>query len=168
MWRYIRLNKKIPENKLRRAFNTTDRRASCTNGDCASRATVNSDRSATSRVWHKTKKRKQRKTRGRHPSANKERHHSCQFVQNSSWHMFCHQICHVFHRTQIVHQDETELVQLLNANRLHNQVFCSTPWPKTLHDGHRAAAVRPNFEFERSCCMVLQQLFLVQIQYNPS
>ena len=31
MWRYIRLNKKLPESKLGRALNTADRRVSCTN-----------------------------------------------------------------------------------------------------------------------------------------
>ena len=44
-----------------------------TNGDCASRATINSDRSAASRVQHKQGEKQQRKTRGRHPSVNRER-----------------------------------------------------------------------------------------------
>ena len=58
--------------------------------------------------------------------------------------------------------DETKLVQLLNPHCLHLQVFCSTPWPKTLYDGLGAAAVRPEFDFERSCCLVLQQMLHVQ------
>ena len=72
------------------------------------------------------------------------------------------QICHVPQRIELVQRDETDLVQLLNPHRLHLQVFCSTPWHKTLYDGLGAAAVRPKFDFERSCCLVLQQVFRVQ------
>ena len=76
--------------------------------------------------------------------------------------MFCHHVCHVFQRTQLVHRDETEIVQLLNPHRLHLQVLCSAPWSNTLYDRLGAAAVRPNFDFERSCRLVLQQMFHVQ------
>ena len=35
-------------------------------------------------------------------------------------------------------------------------------WSKPLHDGFGAAAVRPDFNFERSCSLVVQQEFRVQ------
>ena len=70
--------------------------------------------------------------------------------------------CHVLQSTQIVEQDETDLVQLLNPHRLLLQVFRSAPWSKPLHDGFGAAAVRPDFNFERSCSLVFQQVFHVQ------
>ena len=68
----------------------------------------------------------------------------------------------VLKRIQFVHRNEAELVQLLNEHRLHLQVLCSAPWSKTLYDGLGAAAVRPNFDLERSCRLVFQQMFYVQ------
>ena len=89
-------------------------------------------------------------------------HHSCQLVEYCSWNVFRQQICNVLHRIQLVHRGETDLVQLLNPHRLHLHLFCSTPRSKPLHDGFGAAAVRPDFDFERSCSLVFQQVFHAQ------
>ena len=76
--------------------------------------------------------------------------------------MFRQHICHVLQRIQLIQRDETDLVQLLTPQRLHLQVFRSAPWSKPLHNGFGAAAVRPDFNFERSCSLVFQQVFHVQ------
>ena len=76
-------------------------------------------------------------------------HQSCQLVEYWSWNEFCQQICHVLRRTQLVQRDETDL----NPHRLHLQVFRSAPWSKPLYNGLGAAAVRPDFNFERSCSL---------------
>ena len=41
-------------------------------------------------------------------------------------------------------------------------MFCSASLSKPLHDAFGAAAVRPDFNFERSCSVVFQQVFHVQ------
>ena len=74
-----------------------------------------------------------------------------------------------FQRIQLLQRHETDLcqllnphrlhVQLLNPHRLHLQVFCSAPWSKPLHDGFGAAAVCPNYNFDRSCSLAFQQVF---------
>ena len=79
---------------------------------------------------------------------------SCQLEEYCSWNVLRQQICHSFQRIQLVQRDETDLVPLLNPHRLHLQVFCSASWSKPLHDGFGAAAVRPDFNFERSCSLV--------------
>ena len=89
-------------------------------------------------------------------------HHSCQLVEYCFWNVFCQEICRVLQRIQLVQRDETDLVQLLNPHRLHLQVFRSAPWSKPLHNGFGAAAVRPEFNFERWCSLVFQQVFHVQ------
>ena len=89
-------------------------------------------------------------------------YHCSLLVKYCSWNVFRQQICNIFQRIQLVQQDKTDLCQLLNPHRLHLQVFRSAPWSKTLHDGFRAAAVCPNFNFERSCSLVFQQMFHVQ------
>ncbi len=74
MWRHIRLNKELPESKLGWALNTADSCVSCTNKR-GLRITHNSQ------LWQiryitrvaQNKEKQQRKTRGRHPSANRER-----------------------------------------------------------------------------------------------
>ena len=71
-------------------------------------------------------------------------------------------VCNIFQRIQFVQRDETDLCQLLNPHRLHLQVFCSAPWSKPLHDGLGAAAVCPNFNFERPCSLMFQQMFHAQ------
>ena len=76
--------------------------------------------------------------------------------------MFCQHICNIFQHIQLVLRGETDLSQLLNSHRLQLQVFCSAPWSKPLHDGFGAAAVCPNFNFERSCSLVFQQVSHVQ------
>ena len=65
-------------------------------------------------------------------------------------------------RIPLVQRDETDLYQLPNPQCLHLQVLCSAPWSKTLYDGLGSANVCPNFNFERSCRLVLQQKFHVQ------
>ena len=89
-------------------------------------------------------------------------HHSCLLVEYCSWNVFCQQICHVLQRTQLFQRDETDLAQLLNPHRLHLKVFRSAPWSMPLHDGIGAAAVRPDFNFERSCSLVFQLVFQIQ------
>ena len=98
--------------------------------------------------------------------------HSCQLVEYCSWNVFRHQICHICQRIQLLQRDETDLWQLLKPHRLLLQVFCSAPWSKPLHDGFGAAAVRPDFNFERSCSLVFQQMFHAQrfnatFRYRP-
>ena len=85
-------------------------------------------------------------------------HHSCQVVEYCPWNVFRQQISHVLQSTKLVERDETDLVQLWNPHRLHFQVFRSAPWSKPLHNGFGAAAVRPEFKFERSCSLVFQQV----------
>ena len=45
----------------------------------------------------------------------------------------------------------------------HSHAAAPTPpWSKPLHNGFGAAAVHPDFNFERSCSLVFQQEFRVQ------
>ena len=74
MWRYIRLNKKLPESKLGRALNTA--RQTCLvhqQTETAHHAQQSTLTDPLHDVCSTSKEKQQRKTRGRHPSAKRER-----------------------------------------------------------------------------------------------